>query len=100
VNLNYFGDKHGKSSRDQHFSILTTFLKNAHITKQLKSTRDVIEALEIEQMKSNETRKDLGLEKIQTKFLGTFFNISETKQIFIKTNSVHNQLGRFPGKKF
>ena len=39
VELNWFGEKHGKSSRDQHFSIISVFLKNAEMTKQLKSTR-------------------------------------------------------------
>ena len=65
-----FCEKHGKSSRDQHFSVLTTFLKTAHITKQLKSTQDVIDALRIEQEKSNKQRLLMGLKAVNTKFLG------------------------------
>ena len=40
------------------------------MTKQLKSTQDVIDALTIEQLKSNNRRKDLGLDPIHTIFLG------------------------------
>ncbi len=69
--MNFFGEKHGKSSRDQHFSVLSTFLRNAQITKQLTSTNDVIEALEYEQAKSNENRVKLKLDPIQSLFLGT-----------------------------
>lgn len=68
--MNFFGEKHGKSSRDQHFSIISTFLRNAEITKQLKSTKDVIDALNIEQEKSNQTRKSSKLDIIQSLFLG------------------------------
>jgi hypothetical protein len=68
--LNFFGEKHGKSSRDQHFSINSTFLLNAEITKQLKSTKDVIDALNIEQEKSNQLRKSSKLDIIQSLFLG------------------------------
>ena len=80
-----FCEKHGKSSRDQHFSVLTTFLKTAHITKQLKSTQDVIDALRIEQEKSNKQRLVMGLKAVNTKFLGNslktvlvFGNFNET----------------------
>ena len=65
-----FCEKHGKSARDQHFSILSTFLKNAQITKQLKSTQDVIDALNVEQEKSNCFRKNSGLDPVKTIFLG------------------------------
>ncbi len=68
--MNFFGEKHGKSSRDQHFSINSTFLLNAEITKQLKSTKDVIDALNIEQEKSNQLRKSSKLDIIQSLFLG------------------------------
>ena len=71
--MNFFGEKHGKSSRDQHFSINSTFLLNAEITKQLKSTKDVIDALNIEQNNSNELRKSSNLDIIQSLFLGMHF---------------------------
>ena len=46
------------------------FVRNAQITKQLKTTNDLIEALEYEQAKSNENRDKLKLDKIQSLFLG------------------------------
>ena len=82
VELNWFGEKHGKSSRDQHFSIISVFLKNAEMTKQLKSTNDVIIALKHEQEKSNEIRLSNKLDKIQSIFLGNLFFICVTMAVF------------------
>jgi hypothetical protein len=48
-------------------------LRNAEITKQLKSTKDVIDALNIEQNNSNELRKSSKLDIIQSLFLGMHF---------------------------
>ena len=75
VSFNLFGEKHGKSSRDQHFSVLSVFLKNAQYTKQLTCTQDVIEALEIEQAKSNVNRDKLCLKPIKSIFLGKIYKI-------------------------
>ena len=47
------------------------------MTKQLKSTNDVIEALKWEQEKSNEIRRSNKLDKIQTIFLGNLLFISD-----------------------
>ena len=60
-----------------HFSIISVFLKNAEMTKQLKSTNDVIEAIKWEQEKSNEIRRSNKLDKIQTIFLGNLLFISD-----------------------
>ena len=38
VSFNFFGDKHGKNSRDQHFSVVSNFLKYESFEKQLTST--------------------------------------------------------------
>jgi hypothetical protein len=47
-------------------------LKNAHFTKKLKSTAELIDALNIEHRKSNELRREKGLREINTIFLGKY----------------------------
>ncbi len=67
VNLNFFVEKHGKNSRDTHFSCVCKFLKNESILKKLNSTQDIVDAINKGQHKSNESRKLLS-KKIMIKF--------------------------------
>ena len=60
VNLNFFGEAHGKNSRDQHFSVISNFIKQAEYTNRLMNTQDVIDAVLKGQERSNFFRKEKG----------------------------------------
>jgi hypothetical protein len=62
--------------RDAHFSIISSFLKNAQITKKLSSTQEIIDALNKEQSNSNKRRENLRLPKIKTYFFGKSWQIN------------------------
>ena len=55
---------------DQHFSTLSTFVKNAEYRGKIDSTESLINALRIEHQKSNSERLKKGLNEIDTIFLG------------------------------
>ena len=52
--MNFFGDQHGKNARDAHFSNISKFVKDMSMKKQLKTTQDVVDAINIGQEKSNQ----------------------------------------------
>ena len=41
VNLNFFSESHGKNARDQHFSNISKFIKQAESKVRLTNTADV-----------------------------------------------------------
>jgi hypothetical protein len=53
VNWNFFGEKHGKNSRDQHFSTVTAYIKQHEFKNKLVSSNDIVEAINQGQMRSN-----------------------------------------------
>ncbi len=53
VSFNLFCEKHGKNSRDQHFSCVSHFVKNESMVKQLTSSKDICDAIERQQMLAN-----------------------------------------------
>ncbi len=57
VNLNFFVEKHGKSSRDVHFSCISGFIKRESLLYRLKNSQDVVSAITNGQKKANENRK-------------------------------------------
>ena len=57
VNLNFFGDKHGKNSRDSHFSNIAKFIKDESLVKKLGSTQDIVDAIIKRQLIANENKK-------------------------------------------
>ena len=66
VCYNMFVEHHGKSSRDQHFSILSMFLKQESFLRKLTSSNDIVSAINNQQQLSNKQREKLGLESIVT----------------------------------
>ncbi len=56
VNLNFFVEKHGKNSRDSHFSCVSSFIKSQSLIKRLETSSDVVDAIQNGQNKSNENR--------------------------------------------
>ena len=57
VNFNFFAESHGKNNRDQHFSSIAKFLKQAENKVRLTNTKDIINAIEHGQSKANFIRK-------------------------------------------
>ena len=57
VNLNFFAESHGKNSRDQHFSCISSFLKQSQDEMKLVNTEDVLKAILNGQKRANFHRK-------------------------------------------
>jgi hypothetical protein len=53
VSLNYFCEKHGKSSRDQHFSVVSHFIRKESMIRRLTSSQDICDAIERQQAITN-----------------------------------------------
>ena len=56
MNLNFFCEKHGKSARDAHFSMVSKFVQAESLRKRLTSSKDVADAIENGQKKANENK--------------------------------------------
>lgn len=54
MNVNFFGDHHGKNARDAHFSNVSKFVKDMSLIKQLTCSKDVVDAINFGQKKANE----------------------------------------------
>ncbi len=57
VDCNFFCEKHGKSARDQHFSVVSGFLKRATHIKRFTNIYEIADSLRKYQFISNERRK-------------------------------------------
>jgi hypothetical protein len=64
VEVNYFGEKHGKSACDQHFSVLSKYLEYASFNSRLTSSKDIVNAINSHQDSANTNRINMGLEPI------------------------------------
>ncbi len=53
VSLNFFCEKHGKNSRDQHFSVVSNFIQQESMVKKLCTSQDICDAIEKRQMLAN-----------------------------------------------
>ncbi len=53
VSLNYFGEHHGKSFCDSHFSIISKYIEFATFKKQIVNSNDIVDAITSGQKKSN-----------------------------------------------
>jgi hypothetical protein len=57
VNSNYLGEKHGKFSRDQHFSVISFYLRKESYKNLLANTTDIANAINSCQNQSNFFRR-------------------------------------------
>lgn len=57
VNSNYLGEKHGKFSRDQHFSIISYYLRKESFKNFIANTTDIANAINSCQNQSNLFRR-------------------------------------------
>ncbi|RNA12862.1 hypothetical protein BpHYR1_013257, partial [Brachionus plicatilis] len=53
VCLNFFVEKHGKNSRDQHFTAVTNFVNQESFVKKLSCSQDIVDAINKNQLISN-----------------------------------------------
>lgn len=57
VNSNYLGEKHGKFGRDQHFSVISYFLRKESFKNLITNTTDIANAINSYQNQSNRFRR-------------------------------------------
>ena len=68
VSFNLFCEKHGKNSRDQHFSVVSNFIQQEAFIKKLCSSQDICEAIEKHQRFANLDKERMNsLQKQTTK---------------------------------
>ena len=53
VSFNLFCEKHGKNSRDQHFSVVSNFIQQESFVKKITSSQDICDAIEKHQIFAN-----------------------------------------------
>jgi len=81
VSYNLFCEKHGKNSRDQHFSCVSQFIYNESMVKQLTSSKDICDAIERQQRLANiNTNRRYALKKASTQ---TIFKEKQTRAFVV-----------------
>jgi hypothetical protein len=80
VSLNFFCEKHGKSSRDQHFSVVSHFIQKESMIRKLTSSQDICDAIERQQAITNS--KNAIISSLSNKHYKT--RIDDFKQIITK----------------
>jgi hypothetical protein len=101
--VNFFGEKHGKSNCDQHFSTITSYLKSASCYKKIDSVQDIVDAVDRHQNLSNINRKNEGLCPINVyNLIYNKRNFSSTlnKMIITDLTNYYNFYSDVPGKIF
>ena len=66
VSFNLFCEKHGKNSRDQHFSVVSNFIRQEAFIKKLCSSQDICDAIERHQNFANIDKERMNLLQKQT----------------------------------
>ena len=56
INLNFFAEKHGKNSRDQHFSVISNYVRLESFKQKITCTQQLVEVLNNRQYESNTMR--------------------------------------------
>jgi len=84
VSFNLFCEKHGKNSRDQHFSTISNFINQESMVKKLACSQDICDAIEKHQHIAN-----LNNERVNSKQKkkGNELKIVNTKAFVIPTRS-------------
>lgn len=59
VSLNFFCEKHGKNTRDQHFALVSNWIKRESFVKRLCNSSDIVNAIHKQQLISNNNNKKL-----------------------------------------
>jgi len=103
VSLNFFCEKHGKNSRDQHFSIVSNFLQQESMVKKLCSSQDICDAIEKRQLFSNlNNARITSLQKSNNK--RTEYKQAQTRSFVVPIHEnsrvIHNHLKVINLKRF
>ncbi len=56
VNWNFFVEKHGKNQRDQHFSVISKYIRQETFIRKLYDSADLVETINRRQNNSNNYR--------------------------------------------
>ncbi len=59
MNLNFFCEKHGKNKRDSHFANISKFLEAESLVRQLKSSKDIVDAIHCRQEYANRNKNGI-----------------------------------------
>ena len=59
MNLNFFGDKHGKSEVDIQFSNVSRFIKAESLTRKIYNSQGIVDAIIKRQCISNENKQGI-----------------------------------------
>ena len=66
IQMNFFAENHGKNSRDQHFSVVSNYVRLESFKVKITSTQQLVDVLNRRQHESNSSRGDDGLEEIES----------------------------------
>ena len=100
IELNYFGEKHGKNNCDQHFSVITKYLEYESYKKRLISSDDIVKCINEHQTISNLYRVSEGLEPIIVHSIEFIPEIEQLlEQSFFKISDITCYFNFFVSKK-
>lgn len=88
MNSNYLGEKHGKFSRDQHFSIISYYLRKESYKNLLANTTDIANAINSCQNQSNLFRRSQF--KNDFEVFAFVFNPNVNERYIKKTRLIQN----------
>lgn len=80
VNLNFFGDKHGKNGRDVHFSSISRYIRNESMRRRIMNTQHIVEAIDYGTKITNNHRISIG--NIEIKILNLKHKFYVSNSIF------------------
>ena len=83
VSFNLFCEKHGKNSRDQHFSVVSNFINQESMVSQLTSSEDICNAIEKRQHLANINNERLN--SLQKQKTGKKYKYIHTKAFIVPT---------------
>lgn len=88
MNSNFFGEKHGKNGRDQHFSVLSYYLKRAALKELISNTTDIVNIINTSQLSSNFHRRLETKDEIEVK--AYLLNPISNQKLIKKTREIKN----------
>ena len=97
VSLNFFCEKHGKNSRDQHFSAVSHFIERESFVKRLTSSSDICNAIKNQQ--DIAYRENERINMLRKKPEAKIFKIVQTKAFVVPyrtSDPVYNNFRTIP----
>ena len=66
INLNFFAERHGKNSRDQHFSVISSYVRLESFKEKITSSQHLVDTINKRQSESNKLRKSAKMDEIES----------------------------------